>query len=62
MVREKSRSFSGFNVTVRDGSNSKKLLSNRMVISFPSDRTEFTTKLTIREAKALQSFLNEVLS
>jgi hypothetical protein len=56
-----TREFSGFQVSLRDGSRAKKRLSNKLTISVPSERTDVSVAMTIREARALRNFLNEFL-
>ncbi len=56
------REFSGFTVELRQNSRAKKRLSNRLSISVPTDRADVKVSMTIREARALQSFLEENLS
>lgn len=61
--REKNvtRNFSGFKLRISRDTVGKKKLSNRLTITVPDSRSESTIKMTIREAKALQSFLNSYL-
>jgi len=61
--REKNvtKSFSGFKLRISRDTVGKKKLSNRLTITVPDSRSESTIKMTIREAKALQSFLNNYL-
>jgi len=61
--REKvvSRDFSGFRVRLSRDSVGKKKLSNRLTITVPDSRSESVIKMTVREARALQTFLNQYL-
>ena len=61
--REKNvtNNFSGFKLRISRDTVGKKKLSNRLTITVPDSRSESTIKMTIREAKALQSFLNNYL-
>jgi hypothetical protein len=61
--REKvvSRDFSGFRVRLSRDSIGKKKLSNRLTITVPDSRSESVIKMTVREARALQTFLNQYL-
>lgn len=61
--REKvvSRDFSGFRVRLSRDSVGKKKLSNRLTITVPDSRSESVIKMTVREARALQTFLNQHL-
>ncbi len=61
--REKvvSRDFSGFKLRLSRDSIGKKRLSNRLTITVPDSRTESVIKMTLREAKSLQNFLNQYL-
>jgi hypothetical protein len=61
--REKNvtKNFSGFKLRISRDTVGKKKLSNRLTITVPDSRSESTIKMTIREAKALQSFLNNYL-
>ncbi len=56
-----TRDFTGFSVTLSVGSRAKKRLSNRLEISVPTERTKVAVSMTVREARALQNFLNEHL-
>ena len=55
------KSFSGFSVGLKVGSKRKQRLSNHFRISIDDDRVSSTQKLTLRQARALQKFLNENL-
>ncbi len=55
------RSFSGFRVSLVRGSRAKKRLSNSLEIEIPGDRASVMARMTLREARALQSWLNEQL-
>jgi hypothetical protein len=61
--REKvvSRDFSGFRVRLSRDTIGKKKLSNRLTITVPDSRSESVIKMTVREARALQTFLNQYL-
>jgi len=56
-----SRDFSGFRLRLSRDAIGKKKLSNRLTITVPDSRSESVIKMTIREAKSLQSFLNRYL-
>lgn len=58
----KKKSFSGFSVGLRTGSRRKQRLSNHLRIDVDGDRTTTSHKLTLREARALQRWLNNHLS
>lgn len=59
MAKNVERTFSGFNVALKTGSKRKKRLSNHLKIEIDTDRTSVSQKLTIREARALQKWLND---
>lgn len=59
---QKSKNFSSFDVSIKTGSKRKKRLSNHLEIRVNGDRASVSQKLTIREARALQKFLNDNLS
>lgn len=56
-----SRDFSGFRVRLSRDTVGKKKLSNRLTITVPDSRSESVIKMTIREARALKSFLDRHL-
>lgn len=56
-----SRDFSGFRLRLSRDAVGKKKLSNRLTITVPDSRSESVIKLTIREARALQRFLQNNL-
>lgn len=56
-----SRDFSTFTVSISRNEISKKKLSNSFSLTVPSDRSTLTVKMTLREVKALQNFLNQHL-
>jgi hypothetical protein len=56
-----SRDFSTFTVSISRNEVSKKKLSNSFSLTVPSDRSTLTVKMTLREVKALQNFLNQHL-
>lgn len=60
-VKETRRDLEGFSLLMRTGSLRKQLLSNRLEIRSSSDRAAFGLRMTLREAKALQRFLDETL-
>ena len=60
-AKEYNRSFQGFSLKLRSGDASKKRMSNNLTVVVPGDRAETTVRFTLREARSLQSFLNEVL-
>lgn len=53
--------FSGFSVRLTTDPIGKKKFSNRLMITVPDTRSESVIKLTIRESRALQAFLNRNL-
>ena len=57
----KTKSFSGFGIALSMGSKRKQRLSNYLRIDVESDRASISQRLTIREAKALQKWLNDNL-
>jgi hypothetical protein len=56
-----SKEFSGFRLRLSRDAIGKKKLSNRLTITVPDSRSESLIKMTIREARALQTFLNKYL-
>jgi hypothetical protein len=56
-----SRDFSGFRLRLSRDAVGKKKLSNRLTITVPDSRSESVIKMTVREARALQTFLNRYL-
>jgi hypothetical protein len=60
-ITETSRSYSGMEVTTRTGSRRRQTLSNRVEITTDDGRIRATQRLTLRQARALQRFLNETL-
>ena len=58
---EVSKEYSGFSVSLSNGSRRKQRLSNRVSIILSTDRGDVAVNITIREAKALRNFLNENL-
>lgn len=60
-VEVKQRSFSGFNVSLQTGSRRKQRLSNHLAIEVDADKASVQQKLTLREARALQRWLNDNL-
>lgn len=57
----KEKSFSGFSVGLATGSKRKQRLSNHLRIEIDDDRVSTSQKLTLREARALQKWLNDNL-
>lgn len=57
----KVRRFSGFSASLATGSKRKQTLSERLSIRVPGDRSDVEVRLTIRQARALQKFLNDSL-
>lgn len=57
----KQKNFSGFNVALKTGSRRKQRLSNHLRIEIDTPKTTVGAKLTIREARALQKWLNDNL-
>ena len=58
---EKTRILSGLELSLATGSKRKQLLSNRLTISVPGERSDVEVRLTIRQARALRRFLNDNL-
>lgn len=58
----KEKNFTGFSVGLKTGSKHKKRLSNHLRIEVDTTRTTISQKLTLREARALQKWLNDNLS
>lgn len=56
-----TQSFSGFRLQLSRDAVGKKKLSNRLTITVPDSRSESVIKMTIREARALQRFLQNNL-
>lgn len=56
-----TQSFSGFRLQLSRDAIGKKKLSNRLTITVPDSRSESVIKMTIREARALQRFLQNNL-
>ena len=56
-----TQSFSGFRLQLSRDAIGKKKLSNRLTITVPDSRSESIIKMTIREARALQRFLQNNL-
>ena len=57
----KQKTFRGFNVALNTESKRKKRLSNHLRIEIDTNRTTVAQKLTLREARALQRWLNDNL-
>ena len=55
----KKRTFSGFSVALKTDSKRKQRLSNHLKIEIDTDRTSVSSKLNLREARALQKWLND---
>lgn len=60
-MKTKSRRFSGLEVSLSRGSKRRQTLSENLAIRIPGDRSDVEVRLTLRQAKALQKFLNETL-
>jgi hypothetical protein len=58
---EKSKVYSGFEVSLATGSKRKQLLSNRLTLTLPGERSDVEVRLTLRQARALKRFLNDNL-
>lgn len=56
-----TQNFSGFRLQLSRDTIGKKKLSNRLTITVPDSRSESVIKMTIREARALQRFLQNNL-
>jgi len=56
---EKSKIYSGFEVSLVTGSKRKQLLSNRLEIRVPGERSDIEIRLSTRQARALKNFLND---
>jgi hypothetical protein len=57
----KRKEFTGFSVALRTDSRRKQRLSNYLNIEIETDRSVTSQRLTIREARALQRWLNDNL-
>lgn len=55
-----SREYADFSVSLQRGSAAKKRLSNRLSIVVPGDRVSTSLNLTIRQARSLRKFLNDL--
>jgi hypothetical protein len=60
-INEKSQSYSGLEVAITTGSKRKQVLSNCLTVRVPGERSDVEVRLTIRQARALQKFLNQNL-
>lgn len=60
-VTEKFQSYSGLEVAITTGSKRKQVLSNCLTVRVPGERSDVEVRLTIRQARALQKFLNSNL-
>jgi hypothetical protein len=60
-VTEKSQSYSGLEVALTTGSKRKQVLSNCLTVRVPGERSDVEVRLTLRQARALQKFLNSNL-
>lgn len=58
---ERNREYSGFQVSLATDSKRKQTLSRRLAIRVPGDRSDVEVRLTLRQARALQKFLNDSL-
>lgn len=58
---EKRRRYSGLEVSLATGSKRRQVLSERLSIRVPGERSDVEVRLTIRQANALKKFLNETL-
>lgn len=58
---EKSQTFSGLEVALTTGSRRKQTLSNCLTVRVPGERSDVEVRLTLRQARALQNFLNSNL-
>ena len=57
-TNEKSQAYSGLEVALTTGSKRKQILSNCLTVRVPGERSDVEVRLTIRQARALQKFLN----
>jgi hypothetical protein len=55
----KKGTYAGFEVALATGSKRKQLLSNRLSLRVPGERSEVEIHLTLRQAHALKKFLND---
>jgi hypothetical protein len=55
----KNKNYSGLEVSLATGSKLKKMLSNKLTLRVPGDRSDVRLNLTIRQARALRKFLND---
>ena len=60
-TNEKSQVYSGLEVAITTGSKRKQTLSNCLTVRVPGERSDVEVRLTIRQARALQKFLNSNL-
>ena len=60
-VVEKSQNYSGLEVALTTGSKRKQMLSNCLTVRVPGERSDVEVRLTLRQARALQKFLNSNL-
>lgn len=58
---EKTQSYSGLEVAITTGSKRKQALSNCLTVRVPGERSDVAVRLTLRQARALQKFLNQNL-
>lgn len=58
---EKSQTYSGLEVALTTGSRRKQILSNCLTVRVPGERSDVEVRLTLRQARALQKFLNSNL-
>ena len=60
-IIEKSQAYSGLEVALTTGSKRKQVLSNCLTVRVPGERSDVEVRLTLRQARALQKFLNQNL-
>lgn len=58
----RTKTFSGFSVSLKTDSKLKKRLSNHLQISIETEPVSLSQRLTIREAQALRKWLNDELA
>ncbi len=58
---EKRRTLSGLALTLERGSRRKQTLSEHLSLRVPGERSDVEVRLTLRQARALQKFLNDSL-
>ena len=60
-IKIKEKEYSNFEVTLSNGSRRKQRLSNRLAIRVEGENSSNEIRLSLRDARALQNFLNSNL-